>query len=163
MTATRTGPGRRWAALGVVAAVQLALVAAAVGPRLSARLTGEEYLLRVASADPVHPFRGSYVALTYPDLGLDSSLGERGTVFLPLTRDGQVWRGGPALGDPPAEGPFLRCHDGGDRLECGIDSYFLPQADARRMQDALTADRARARVRVDGDGNAALVELVLPS
>jgi citrate lyase beta subunit len=37
----------------VVALVQLALVGVAVAPRLSARLTGDEYLLRVAPVDPV--------------------------------------------------------------------------------------------------------------
>ena len=39
----------------VVALVQLALVGVAVAPRLSARLTGDEYLLRVAPVDPIDP------------------------------------------------------------------------------------------------------------
>ena len=54
--------------VGAVALVQLALVGVAVAPRLSARLTGDEYRLRVAPVDPIDPFRGAYVDLDYPDL-----------------------------------------------------------------------------------------------
>ena len=55
--------------VGAVALVQLALVGVAVAPRLSARLTGDEYRLRVQPVDPIDPFRGAYVDLDYPDLG----------------------------------------------------------------------------------------------
>src|SRR4029078_7535393 len=55
----------------VVALVQLVLLAVAVAPRVSPRLTGDEYLLRVAPVDPIDPFRGAYVDLDYPDLDLD--------------------------------------------------------------------------------------------
>ena len=40
----------------------------AVWAPLSARLTGEEVVLRVEPVDPVDPFRGAYVDLSYPDL-----------------------------------------------------------------------------------------------
>ncbi len=59
--------------VGAVALVQLALVGVAVAPRLSARLTGDEYRLRVAPVDPIDPFRGAYVDLDYPDLDLDAT------------------------------------------------------------------------------------------
>ena len=54
--------------VAVVAVLQLVIVGLAVAPRLSAYARGEDYLLRVAPIDPVDPFRGAYVDLTYPDL-----------------------------------------------------------------------------------------------
>ena len=75
----------------VVALVQLALVGVAVAPRLSARLTGDEYLLRVAPFDPIDPFRGAYVDLDYPDLDLGRETpGDEGTVYITLEQDGEV-------------------------------------------------------------------------
>ena len=149
--------------LAAVCAVQAVLVAGAVAPQLSARLTGDEYRLDVAPVDPVDPFRGAYVALDYPGLQLpDQELDDRdpgdrpeGTVFVPLVRDGDVWRGGTPDTAPPSAGPYLRCH--ADRqLRCGIESLFASQDEALRLEREL-ADGAVARVRVDGRGNAAVV------
>ena len=56
--------------LPVLLVAQLALVALAVFPQLSARATGEELRLRVEPVDPIDPFRGAYVTLGYPDLRL---------------------------------------------------------------------------------------------
>ena len=50
---------RRTLTVGLVALAQLGFVTAAVAPQLSARLTGEAYLLRVAPLDPIDPFRGA--------------------------------------------------------------------------------------------------------
>ena len=62
-------PGRRlrlWLPLLLV--LQLALVGLAVLPQLSARVAGDEIVLRVQPVDPIDPFRGAYVTLGYPDL-----------------------------------------------------------------------------------------------
>ena len=64
---------KRIATVGIIAVSQLALVGLAVAPQLSARLTGDTYLVRVAPVDPIDPFRGAYVALDYPDLRHDDS------------------------------------------------------------------------------------------
>ena len=90
---------------------------AVAGP-LSARATGEEYLLTVTPFDPLDPFRGAYVDPAYPGLTGNASTGtvegqlapgEGGEVFVPLVQDGAGrawWRGDRAR--PPA-GPCLRC------------------------------------------------------
>ena len=54
--------------IALVAVLQLALVPLAVLPQLSARVTGETYRMRVAPVDPIDPFRGAYIDLSYPDL-----------------------------------------------------------------------------------------------
>jgi len=160
----------------VVAAVlaSLALLGVAVWPQLSARLTGEEIVLRVQPVDPIDPFRGAYVDLDYPDLP-SQQLTEteplteaeqeaydatRGTAYVPLTRQGEVWVGGEVRRTAPADGLYLTCDDSSWRLRCGIESWFLPQDEAKALEDAVRDGRALATVRVDGSGNAALVDIV---
>jgi len=146
----------------VASLVQFALVPFAVAGPLSARLTGEEYLLEVAPVDPIDPFRGAYVALTYPGLPNDRDRAERrddssDTVYVPLVRSGEVWVGLPALTRQPGSGPFLRCTDDQWRLRCGIDSFFVAEDRAYEMEQAVQDGDAVATVVIDSRGNAALV------
>jgi uncharacterized membrane-anchored protein len=146
--------------------IQLALVPLAVADQLSARLTGEEYLLEVAPVDPIDPFRGAYVALTYPGLPNGQELAERDGAgrdvsYVPLVPSGEVWTGLRAVAERPQDGPFLRCVDEHWRLRCGIESWFLPQDEAHAMEQAVNEGQAVARVRIDGRGNAALVGVEL--
>ncbi len=143
---------------------QLALLPLAVAGPLSARVTGEEYLMEVAPLDPVDPFRGAYVALSYPGLPSSDELTDRpystgGVAYVPLVRSGEYWVGREPVTERPESGPFLRCEDEHWRLRCGIDSYFLPQDKAFAMEQAVGAGQAVARVRIDARGNAALVEV----
>jgi uncharacterized membrane-anchored protein len=154
--------GTRVRRVVLVTAIQVALVPIAVAPSLSARLTGDEYLLAVAPLDPIDPFRGAYVALDYPDLPRDSSASgaEPGdTVFIPLEASGELWVGRRAVAERPESGPYLSCKDSDWRLQCGIDSLFLPQDKAIQMEEAVRDGRAVARVRIDSRGNAALVDV----
>jgi len=160
----------RTARVAAVVVASLALVVVAVWAPLAARLTGEEVTLRVAPVDPMDPFRGAYVDLSYPDLptsdpgvvelteaeleALDAS---RGTAYVPLTRQGEVWVGGPVQRTAPADGLFLTCADSSWQLECGIESLFLPQDEALALQEAVREGTAVATVKVDGAGHAALI------
>ena len=150
--------------LTVACLVQAVLVAFAVWPQLSARVTGDDHLLAVAPLDPIDPFRGAYVTLDYPGLPQpDFGAVPAGTVYVPLERvsGSPLWEGGPARSTAPDDGPYLRCEfEGGPPLRCGISSLFASQDEARRLEREL-ADGAVARVRVDRRGNAAVLE-VLP-
>ena len=142
----------------VVALVQLALVGVAVAPRLSARITGDEYLLRVAPLDPIDPVRGAYVDLDYPDLDLDRETpGDAGTVYVTLEQDGDVWVASAYTRERPSGTPYLSCDDRDWRMRCGIESLFLPQDEAASMQADIGDGSMVAVVKVDGRGNAALV------
>ena len=148
----------------VASLVQFALVPFAVAGPLSARLTGEEYLLEVAPVDPIDPFRGAYVALTYPGLPNDQDRTERedngsDTAYVPLIRSGEVWVGLPVVPQRPESGPFLRCEDEHWRLRCGIDTFFLAEDQAYKMEQAMREGEAVAKVLIDSRGNAALVEV----
>lgn len=157
--------------IGIVAATQLALVGIAVAPQLSARVTGESYVLEVAPLDPIDPFRGAYVSLSYPDLrqpgrrfeewetGLDPMHdGERGDVYIVLRQEGETWVADSWERERPDEGPYLACNDRNWRVRCGIDSWFLPQDKAAAMERDL-ADGAYAEVRIDSRGHAVLVDV----
>ena len=145
--------------VSAVALVQLALVGAAVAPRLSARLTGEEYRLRVAPIDPIDPFRGAYVDLDYPDLQADGPDTEGGDVYITLVREGDVWKAGTVTRERPSGTPYLSCDDRDWRVRCGIESLFLPQDEAAAMQEAVGDGAMVAVVKVDGRGHAALVRV----
>ena len=149
----------RTARVATAVVLQLALVAVAVSGQLSARLTGDEYAFRVEPVDPIDPFRGAYVALDYPDLvpNAGNLPGDRGDVFLPLTEDGDVWAAGTPTRTRPGDGPYLACTDRNYEIDCGIGSWFLPQDEARELEDAIRDGDVVARVKVDGRGNAALV------
>jgi uncharacterized membrane-anchored protein len=151
-----------WLKITVLLVAQLGLVAVGVAPQLSARATGEEYLFRVQPFDPIDPFRGAYVDLSYPDLALnvadegDPEV-EADTVYLVLREQDGVWVSDEADTQRPDEGPYLTCDHHSWRLQCGIESYFLPQDRAASFDQLVGSGHAVARVKIDGRGNAALV------
>jgi len=144
--------------IGVVALLQLTFVAVAVAPRISARLTGDEYLFRVQALDPIDPFRGAYVDFDYPDLHLDR-IDDEGTLYVTLQKEGDVWTASGYTRERPPRAPYLLCADRDWQIRCGIESLFLPQDEAAAMQDALRTGAAVAVVQVDDRGNAALVRV----
>ena len=152
---------------------QLVLVAVAVYPQLSARATGDQIRLRVEPLDPIDPFRGAYVTLGYPDLQRNSATGAEGgqgsmedgasgAVFITLRQDGDVWGAEDWTRERPEDGTYLRCDDRNWQIECGIESWFLPQDDAKAMEEAVAGGTVVATVKVDGRGNAALVDVSAP-
>jgi uncharacterized membrane-anchored protein len=158
---------------GVIALSQLVLVGLGVAPQLSAHLAGDSYLVRVAPVDPIDPFRGAYVALDYPDLRHDDSQsfvepglgvlddGESGDLYVTLVEDDGVWTASGWSRERPADGPYLACDDRSWQIRCGIESWFLPQDEARETEDLLR-DGAVAELRIDGRGNAAVVDVRAP-
>ena len=149
---------KRTAAVALIAVSQLVLVGVAVAPQLSARALGDTYLVRVAPVDPIDPFRGAYVALDYPDLRHDDaqSSGEGGDLYVGLVEDDGVWTAGEWSRQRPADGPYLACDDRSWQVRCGIESWFLPQDEAREAE-RLLQDGAVAEIKVDSRGNAAVV------
>lgn len=158
---------------GLVALAQVGLVGVAVAPQLSARVTGDTYVVRVAPIDPIDPFRGAYVALSYPDLRADPEsqsesqseddpgLGSvdddtRGPLYISLRQDGDVWVAADRSRERPESGPYLTCDARGWQIRCGIESFFVPQDEARALEEQMR-DGAYAELRIDGRGNAVVV------
>jgi uncharacterized membrane-anchored protein len=156
----------RTVTVGLVVAAQAVLVAVGVAPQLSARLTGDTYTFRVEAVDPIDPFRGAYVTLGYPDLRPDGSVGaggsmddgESGPLYIILAEQEDVSVALDFMRERPDSGPYLACDDTGWEVRCGIESWFLPQDEAARMQDVLS-EGALAEVRIDSRGHAALMDV----
>jgi len=160
--------------LPLLLVAQLALVAVAVWPQLSARAAGDEITLRVRPVDPIDPFRGAYVLLNYPDLRVSGSRdfengglgsledGESGPVYVTVRQEGDVWVSDGWRRERPGSGTYLACSDRTWQVECGIESWFLPQDEARAMEDDIRSGTVIATVKVDDRGNAALVDVSAP-
>jgi uncharacterized membrane-anchored protein len=154
----------------VLLLAQLGLVAVGVWPQLSAHAVGEEIQLRVRPVDPIDPFRGAYVTLSYPDLRIDDARGARGglssedgqhsgSVFVTVREDDGIWVAEDWSRTRPEDVTYLRCSDRGWQVRCGIESWFLPQQDALALEQAVSRGTVVATVTVDGRGNAAIVEV----
>lgn len=152
---------KRAAIVAGVAAVQLALTGVAVAPQLSARITGDTILVRVAPIDPIDPFRGAYVDLDYPDLTPRTDrLGRNsGDLYVTLTEKDGVWVGTDWTRERPDGVTYIACRDNGWRLNCGIESLFASQRRAKQLETQLMRDGAIAELRVDGRGNAAVLDI----
>ena len=159
--------------IAIMLAAGIVLPAIGVAPQLQARFLGEEYVVRVAPVDPIDPFRGAYVDLGYPDLQVPPKAeddddwdgmgvledGERGDVFIPLEKKGDVWVAADHLRQRPEGGPYLTCSDRDWRITCGIESLFLSQDKARDVEQAVNEGDMVATIRVDGRGHAALISV----
>jgi uncharacterized membrane-anchored protein len=154
---------RRLVTVVAVTVLQLLLVGVAVAPRLSAYARGEEYQLRVAPVDPIDPFRGAYVDLTYPDLRPGGRHGSSepaaGTTYVPLVKHGDFWVAASYETRRPEAGPYLACDSDGFELSCGIESWFTDQDEAHRLQAQVHEEGAVATVRIDDRGHAVIVGL----
>lgn len=140
-TTTRRTP---WVVAATV--IQLLLVPLAVFGQLSARLTGDEVVLRVGPVDPIDPLRGAYVALSYPDLQPDGvqqealygSKGDhnedRGRLYVVLDERDGVQVAAEYTRHRPDGRTYLACDDEDWQLRCGIESLFLPQGKAADVQ-----------------------------
>ena len=114
--------------------------------------SGTHVTLKTAPVDPLDPFRGRYVTLSYEISRLPSGYGPSAIVYVPLRDGGTAWVGGAPTSTQPADGAFIRGRVGSSgRIEFGIERYFTDEDEARRLEAAgpLLVD-----VVLDGDGGA---------
>ena len=150
---------KRLVAVAAVAVVQVACVAAAVGPQLSGRLTGEDHLMEVRPLDPIDPFRGAYVTLDYPGLAPLYDVGHTGDeLFVPLVEEDGYWVAASVSRTRPDDGPYLACR-GGWVADCGIGSWFASQDRAAELERTLARRGGVATVRIDDRGHATVVDV----
>lgn len=135
--------------------------------------TGDTILLRVVPVDPRDMFRGDYVILNYefsrvPPQGIEglpNTSGAQGrTVYVHLVADpdGKHWRMA-RISTSPAAAPSEKCIrgtvTGWNRVECGIESYYVQEGTGRKYEDAIRSRRLSAEAAVTADGRAALKAL----
>ena len=135
--------------------------------------TGQTVLLRIVPVDPRDMFRGDYVTLSYDftrlPVGGVPGLGPRPydrhddwngkTIYVSLVpeKDGKHWRAERFSLDRPAGGKFLRGTIAGwDRVEYGIESYYVQEGKGHDYEDAARRRQLSAVVSLTPDGRAAL-------
>jgi len=141
---------RRRRAFVLLVAAQALLPLGLIGWNERALASGTEVTLRTAPVDPIDLFRGRYVTLRYEIAPGGAIRPEGATVFVPLTRAGDVWTGGQPSLSPP-DGTFIRGVVTPSGIRFGIERYFTDEDEARRLEGAgpLLVD-----VVLDGDGGA---------
>ncbi len=132
---------------------------------------GEEIVLKTVPVDPRDILRGDYVVLRY-----EISTARRGgadapyyfrpnqVVYVALEDEGGEWRVAGAGFEPPGEGLYLRGRIRSatpDQLQIdyGIESFFVPEGEGKKYEEARNRDRLWAVVSVSPHGNAYLKRL----
>jgi uncharacterized membrane-anchored protein len=124
--------------------------------------SGERITLRVQPVDPNDPFRGEYVALTYPISRLETRAARPGTtVYVPLRKAGRAWTGDLVIFEKPPSGTFIRGRVTGSGIRYGIETFFVEEGEAARYERAIARGTLYAEVVLDDDGDAQLDELVI--
>lgn len=155
-------------------AAQALLLAAVPAQKIYTRATGRSVLLTIRSVDPYSLLSGYYVTLNYeianPGAFTEKSErlahGEPVYAILERRTDG-AWQPSALSATLPAKLPenriALRGRYSSWRIEYGIEEFFIPEAKRAEIEQGLRATpaQARAEVRVDAKGNAALVRLII--
>ncbi len=129
--------GRRRLVFVALVAAQALLPLALIAWNEQALASGTNVTLKTAPVDPVDPFRGRYVTLSYEISSLPTPYDAGATVYVPLTDGGETWLGGTPTDVRPDEGTFIRGYVGpSGRIEFGIGRYFTDEDEARRLEAA---------------------------
>ncbi len=156
----------------VAVAVQLFILTAVPAQKIYIRVTGKTILLKTAPVDPYSIMSGYYVTLGYEisnPKGLtgwdEGSEGKPVWVILKADSNG-IWNA-VSIHDKQPSVPndcvIIKGKASRWRIEYGIESYFIPE-DARDKveRDFRNHSReAKAEVKVDSSGNAAITKLII--
>jgi uncharacterized membrane-anchored protein len=168
--------------LAVIALVQTAVLAGMVIDRVHLLGSGREITLPIVPVDPRDLFRGEYVRLGYgvSTLPLQQFEGPRpfdnASFYVVLGRrpDGS-WHTLKALRDMPQETspdrivlkgrtshwPAVDYPNATVRVRYGIESYFVPEGQGKKLEDLAREKKLATLVAVDSRGNAAIKALIV--
>lgn len=152
-------------------ALQIVMLLGMIASHAAPILTGDTLLLRVVPVDPRDLFRGDYVILGYEfsrvPAGAIAGLrqGASGrypaghTVYVSLVPepDGKHWKADKFSIHRPTSGKYLRGKlIGHNRLEFGIESYYVQEGTGQKYERAIRSKKLSAEVKVASDGRAKL-------
>jgi uncharacterized membrane-anchored protein len=154
-------------------AAQFLILAAVPAQKIYTRATGRSVMLKIRPVDPYNVLSGYYVTLNYeianPASFADSGVatgGDQAYAVLEMQADG-VWRPVSLSKSYPANLPENRIAIRGrysySHIEYGIEEFFIPEDKRAEIEQGLwkNRDQARVEVKVDSEGNAALVRLLI--
>jgi uncharacterized membrane-anchored protein len=163
--------------LAVIAVTQSAALAKIVYDRIELLRTGREVVLKIVPRDPRDPFKGYYSSLRYDISQLDRRLmaggrpdfavGDTAYVVLRTGPEGHaipvsLYRSLPVAmaGDVVARGKVGWVSPERIDLTYGIEDYYLPQAEAARL-DNIPVDSIRIVAAAGSDGQLAIKRLLV--
>jgi uncharacterized membrane-anchored protein len=160
---------RRKLALLVVVCVQLAVPLALAGLAEADLAFGDEIKLKAQPVDPLDPFRGNYVVLTYEisRLQVVHPVNEGQRLCADLFRSAPGVYGARYAYDAPQEDGKTICGRarqdarGGESvgIEYGIETYYASAERAREIEDAIARGQLYVVVDLDEDGSARIERL----
>jgi len=143
-----------------VAALQVLLLTAMVGPKEWTLVAGRTVTLQTVPVDPRDLFRGDYVVLRYristPSL---IGFGPGETVYVALAEQGDTWE--PAfVSRTKPEGVFIKgkTSAGASSIEFGIEAYYVPEGSGHLIERARDV---KVRVAINGSGRAAIKQVLV--
>ena len=154
-------------------AAQFLILAAAPAQKIYTRATGRSVTLKMRPVDPYNVLGGYYVTLNYeianPASFKNSGVVEGGDqVYAVLERQADgVWRPVSLSKSYPANLPenriAIRGRPSYSHIDYGIEEFFIPEDKRAEIDQGLwkNRDQARVEVKVDSEGNAALVRLLI--
>ncbi len=165
--------GRKLAILTAAACLQGVVLLAMIALRALPLLVGDPLVIRVVPVDPRDLFRGDYVVLSYAfsvpaggaegltrELAAGKRRGWEGrTVYVSLVPepDGIHWQAERISLQPPAGGKYIRGRAVGDnRLEFGIEAFYVQEGMGRTYERAAQEKRLSAEIALTSSGHAAL-------
>ncbi|MCV0426942.1 MAG: GDYXXLXY domain-containing protein [Roseibium sp.] len=160
----------RW---GLLALIQLALIAIPLADRLQVQMSGTVVPMELVPVDPRDLLRGDYVIINLAiaristDVpGTDSAeIGER--IFVGLRSEGKgpakpvvVARDRKDAGRLAIEGTVNRITGDFVQVDYGIDAFFLPEGEGRFIED-LDTSRVMLEVAIDEEGQSLPLTLLV--
>jgi uncharacterized membrane-anchored protein len=158
--------------IAIVALAQTAVLAYMVTDRVRLLSSGREITLPIIPVDPRDLFRGEYVRLGY-DIGrVAASLFY---VVIEKQADGawkpvKVSRAFPKETSPDRvvlkgrvafdQTPWSKAN-ATQQVRYGIESYFVPEGEGKRLEDMAREKRMAALIAVDSGGNAAIKGIII--
>lgn len=168
---------RSWAIVFIVA-IQSILLMGMIAKKHHTLSTGTSILLKTQPVDPRSLFRGDYVRIRYaidqlshelPGAKADFRKGD--TIYVALVQGGRYWRPvsvHPEKPDLPHGQLAMRGEVKSNKtyrsdiwVGYGINSYFVPEGEGRKLERPQEGDIVDIEVAVDDDGNAAIRTLLL--
>lgn len=153
--------------------IQVLIVAAIPARKVITRASGRTIVLKVRPVDPYSILSGYYVTLAFEistptGFPTPPELKNGDACYAVVERDESgVWRPYSLDRELPQELSENQAAIAGrvnqSRFQYGIENFFIPEAQRSLIEDDLrkNGDRAVVEVKVDSQGNAALVKLII--
>ena len=144
--------------------LQIVFLLVMVGTKIFTLKTGTKILLEVVPVDPRDIFRGEYARLNYKISTMNSpemqKIKENQIVYVKLRQVEKYWEAVSVSKEKPIlnkdEILIIGKKRWGNRIEYGIESYFVPEGKAIEIERIRAPAKVSVEVSVDRFGNAAI-------